>query len=199
MSRLHDFEVMLIRHGDAQDWSDQGDAQRALTPAGIQALERCVPCYEHFDWGWSKALVSPYLRALQTAQVFHKGLAASFERSYGEPLPAPLTEPLLLPEAPVAKTARRLLEVGQALAGPRPRVALFGHNPNLSALASLLLWGEHTPPHAQLSLGRGDMLHLFLPAPSPFDTLLSPLDQEPLPQAILLGFYTRGVLELGGH
>ena len=196
MARANDFELMLIRHGDAEPWGEADDAARQLTGAGRAAIARCVPTYNHFDWGWSTAYASPFVRAAQTANILHQGLAEMFLRTYGEPLPLPKAAPFLTPDSPAEPALRTIIAHGQTLAGPRPRVAAIAHNPILSTMAKLLLFGpgEHT---SSLSLGCGDMIHMLIPAPSPFDTALAPVEQEPLPRAILLGLYPRAVLERG--
>ena len=193
MARKFDFELLLVRHGDAESWAQGGDTQRALTPHGAAAIERCAPAWEHFDWFWSEAVHSPLLRANQTAHILYEQLEGTFARQGGGELLPPKELAPLTPDSNPRASARAIIELGSRQGGPRPLVAVFGHNPNLSRVASLLVCGEDS---SSFSLGRGDVVHLFVPAPSPFDALLAPQQEEPLPRAIVLGVYPRSALEL---
>lgn len=192
MGRKYDFELLLVRHGDAEDWADGGDSMRSLTESGVSALERCIPAWEHFGWFWSEAIQSPYLRAKQTAKIFHEALSSSFFEREGTPLREPSTEEPFIPSSNPFDTARAIIELGNKQSGPRPLIAVFGHNPNLSRVANLLVCGED---NGSFALGRGDVVHLFIPAPSPFDLIVDPQDEEPLPRAVVLGVYPRAALE----
>jgi len=187
MGRKYDFELLLVRHGDAHDWSEAGDAGRELTERGVRALEACVPAFQRFDWHWSAALTSPYVRARQTADIFWKGLAPSYAEAQGMILPEPLIDDGLVPGGDTLAVLQRIVELGESMAGPRPRIAVFGHNPNISRMFSVMMTGS--PDALQVSFGRGDVAHMFVPAASPFDMVLDPLEREPLPRAVLLGFY----------
>ncbi len=193
MGRQYDFELLLVRHGDAHAHHPDGDAARELTDEGRAALARCVPAWRHFGWGWSAALHSPLIRARQTSEIFWEALAPEQRAREKTDLLPPSEDALLVPGAAPHETARRLCEVGNHQSAPRPLVAAFGHNPNLSRVASLFLTGDLD---GRISLGRGDIVHLFVPAPSPFDLILDPQEEEPLPRANLLGFYPRAALEL---
>lgn len=192
MGRKYDFELLLVRHGDAEDWADGGDSQRALTEDGVKALERCIPAWEHFGWCWSEAIQSPYLRAKQTAKIFYEALATSFYDREGSDLREPQVGEVFTPSSNPHDTARAIIELGNKQSGPRPLIAVFGHNPNLSRVASLLVCGED---NGSFALGRGDVVHLFVPAPSPFDLIVDPQEAEPLPRAVVLGVYPRAALE----
>jgi phosphohistidine phosphatase SixA len=192
MGRKYDFELLLVRHGDAEDWSEGGDAQRALTEDGVRALERCVPAWDYFGWYWSEAIESPYLRAKQTAAIFHKALSPTFFEREGTELREPKVGEAFIPSSNPHETARAIIELGNKQTGPRPLIAVFGHNPNLSRVANLLVCGED---NGSFALGRGDVVHLFVPAPSPFDLIIDPQEEEPLPRAVVLGVYPRAALE----
>ncbi|CAN0549069.1 unnamed protein product [Laminaria digitata] len=196
MARKYDFELLLVRHGDADDWAEGGDAMRALTPDGVSALKRCTSAWDVFGWNWSEAIQSPLLRAQQTATIFHDALTPLALEREGVELRAPVTSELFTPGSDPEESARAIIELGNKQSGPRPLIAVFGHNPNLSRVANLLVTGEEG---RAFSLGRGDVVHLFIPAPSPFDLMLAPEQQEPLPQAIMLGYYPRHALEKITH
>ena len=197
--RANDFELLLFRHGDAEDWSASGDDARALTPDGLAAMERAAGALEVLGLSWSEAWTSPLTRARQTADALWRVHSPWAQRQDGMPLPEPKPHDALRVDSSARVMAEFLVKRGQRFAGPRPCIAAFGHQPTIEGVLSLLLTGDQG---LRCSVGRGDLLHLFVPAPSPFDTVLVPMAQEPLPRAVLLGFYPRAALErvaLGGR
>ncbi len=186
MARMNDFELFLVRHGVAEQYHQDGDAARALTQAGEARLERALPTWYSMDWHWNVALSSPYQRARRTAAIFKEGLYESYLESHLIKLEDPLVDDNLVPHGDVDEAIARILDVGRLLAGPRPRVAVFTHNPLVSRIASRLVCGDD---RGQFAFGQGDVLHLFVPAPSHFDVVLAPQKKEPAPRAVVLGFY----------
>lgn len=193
MSRMNDFEMILVRHGDAASTSPTGDAGRPLTDSGRQKIQAVAPAFIRNEWFWSQAWVSPYLRARQTFDALAERMAEPFERIYDNPLPEGKESELLVPHGDAEAAARHLTTQGYKLFGPRPRQLVVAHNPLLQGLVSLLVCGDTS---AQFAIGRGDMVHLFVPAPSPFDLILAPTALDPLPRAIVLGVYPRAALAL---
>lgn len=186
MARMNDFELMIIRHGMAEQYHAEGDAERRLTELGEARLTRALPTWYSMDWHWNVALCSPYQRAQRTAEIFQQGLYESYLRTHHIKLEPALVDDELVPHGDLDAALARILEVGRLLAGPRPRVAVFSHNPLVSRLASRLVCGDE---RGQFAFGQGDMLHLFVPAPSHFDVVLAPQKKEPAPRAVVLGFY----------
>ena len=140
-------DVYLVRHAigetrDSTQWPD--DSKRPLTPEGearfgkaARGLRRIAP---HVD----VVLASPYVRAWQTAEIL--------EREAGWPAPERAAEL----EASRA-TADALDLLRRRASGS---VALVGHEPNMSSLASLLLAGdEHT---VAIELKKGAVVLLTL-------------------------------------
>lgn len=121
--------LYLVRHADALDAED--DFSRPLSERGrkqVRALARFLQTGAGFQPEdiWHSGLV----RARETAQL----LAQQLE------LAAPLHEmPDLRPEDHPTATVRRLKLVRRPL-------AIVGHEPHLSALASLLVAGAAEPP-----------------------------------------------------
>jgi phosphohistidine phosphatase len=123
-------DVYLVRHAiadhrDPARWPD--DAKRPLTTKGIarfrsaaRGLNRIVPDVD-------VVLASPYTRAWQTGEILHD------EAGWPAPEPCPALEAIRPPVDAV--------EVLQA-SSDRSSVALVGHEPYLSRLASLLLCGD---------------------------------------------------------
>ena len=112
-------ELVLWRHADAEIQNPKGDAERVLTPRGLeQAARQAGWLRSRVDPRW-RVLVSPAVRALQTV--------------------APLGVPFEL-EARVglAATAQSVLEAAGWPDAAQP-VLVVGHNPTLAEVAELLL------------------------------------------------------------
>ncbi|MEZ4502977.1 MAG: histidine phosphatase family protein [Dehalococcoidia bacterium] len=123
--------VYLIRHAkaerrDAERWPD--DSLRPLSPRGRERFEAAAAALSRPRDAVDVVLASPYRRAWQTAELLatHAGW------------PAPTSCP------PLASASIEAV-VAAAEAATRDgaeRVALVGHEPQMSALASWLLTGD---------------------------------------------------------
>lgn len=146
MAALVVVEIYLVRHAVAEDrdaarWPD--DALRPLTAAGIErfaraarGLARLVPTVE-------RVLSSPYARAWQTSEILRD--------EAGWPAP----------EAHDALAAARPADAALAVLRDRSEtgsLALVGHEPYLSSLASILLAGDDTA--VQFELRKGGVIAL---------------------------------------
>jgi phosphohistidine phosphatase len=124
-------ELMLLRHGIALDREIAAarglpDHERPLTPEGRQRTEQVVQRFVALGFTCEGLLSSPLLRARQTAELAQRsGLAPRLELA-GELAPGGDPIPLL----------RRWLGSPEH-ASPR-RLALVGHEPDLSGLAARL-------------------------------------------------------------
>jgi phosphohistidine phosphatase len=117
--------LYLVRHAIAEPRGAGDDASRELTPEGIERLRAAAAGLGRLGVDVDAVLSSPYPRAWRTAEVL------------GEELGWPAPERLDSLAAPAS--ARECLE---AIRGRREAsLALVGHEPNLSELASLLLTG----------------------------------------------------------
>jgi phosphohistidine phosphatase len=123
--------LLLVRHAHAGDrdpsqWPD--DTQRPLTDKGRKTHAKVSRALRNLELAPELLLTSPWLRALQTAEI--------------------MREVMLLPQPPMPTTAladdpdlaRIAAEVGPR--GDRSTVALVGHSPWLEELAALLLTGS---------------------------------------------------------
>ncbi len=139
--------LFLIRHAHALDHAD--DAQRPLSERGRKITHQAA--------GFFKAN-----GCLRPAQVWHSPLQRAFATAAGL-----ITE--LDPEIALVETDGLLPLDDPAIMAERLRlyptthdVALVGHQPHLSALASLLVAGHASPPlfhfkkNAVLALRRSD-------------------------------------------
>jgi phosphohistidine phosphatase len=134
-------ELYLVRHAiaferDSSRWPNDGD--RPLTPEGEQrfrlaarGLKRLVPAVD-------VSLASPFARAWRTAEILTE--------EAGWPPPEPSVE--LQAERSAADAVRAIRSHVS-----KPAVAVVGHEPNLSELASLLLAGAERLVAIELKKG----------------------------------------------
>ncbi len=131
-------QLYLIRHAHAADAAD--DSLRPLSDRGREECARLVAFFQrngalrpaHF---WH----SPLVRALETARLLANGLKLDH---------ALVETPGLLPEDDPAKIADR---IGKS--DTIDSLALVGHEPHLSALATLLVRGKEHPVAFDLKKG----------------------------------------------
>lgn len=121
-------EVLVIRHGfagtpDVCKFPD--DSQRPLTHTGKKKTEQALVGLLKLIEGPELVVSSPYVRAMETAEIFVQLLGFS-RRDI-------LPSDLLLPDENPYETLRF---VGSLRAS---RVAVVGHNPNLSRMAQVAL------------------------------------------------------------
>jgi phosphohistidine phosphatase len=141
--------VYLVRHGKAEAAGAGGDRQRALSSEGRRRIAELVPQASSRGMAVDLALSSPYLRALQTRDLFLPAL--------GNPRVENST--VLTPESDPGDAVDELLSWE---AGGVKSAAVFTHNPFVSGLADLLLapgaWPDrvfHTPTILALGFDAG--------------------------------------------
>jgi phosphohistidine phosphatase len=141
-------QLLLIRHADAGDrdpalWPD--DSLRPITEKGRRRHRRMAKRLKRRRLVPTLLLASPWMRAWQSAQ-----LVAEYAGG-----PAPLAAPPLA--APPV-----LADLRAAVGAPPPEamVAVVGHEPWLSELASLLLTGE--PERLAIDFPKSGILGLTL-------------------------------------
>lgn len=149
-------ELLLLRHGIAEPRQpDREDGQRSLTAEGMQRTRAVVQRLCELDLGCDLLLCSPLVRARQTAELaVAGGLAPELELAAGL---APLADPL------------PLLERWLGPLSPRPgwrRLALVGHEPDLSSLAALLIGVPMAQAPQALLLKKAGAALLQLPPPA---------------------------------
>jgi len=170
-------ELLLLRHGIAEERAPElDDAQRSLTPEGRERTMAQLQRLKELELNCDLVLSSPLVRARQTAELaVAAGLAPELELAAAL---APLADPLALLE-------RRLGPVS-----PRPawrRLALVGHEPDLSTLAALLIGVPMALAPEALQLKKAGVALLHCPA-TPNGGLLGAARLELLlPPRVLLG------------
>lgn len=171
---MSDFELLLIRHGVAEEWAPGGDSERSLTEDGKLQIEASSVGLTGLGLRIDVAISSPFLRARQTAEVHCARLGGAMETWAG-----------LTPSSPASATRDEILQRGKLL-GPDQTMAVFGHNPNITSVISLLVAGHGA---AMFNVRPGDVAHLLIPSSMPF------VRGDHPPRAIVLGFYPCKYLE----
>ena len=143
-------DVYLIRHAiaelrDATRWPD--DSLRPLSDEGSERFRRAARGLSLVVPSVDLVLASPFVRSWQTAELLHD------EAGWR----APERCPALAFGAPAAvlDVVRRRLD--------RASVALVGHEPNLSSLASLLLAGDENSVALDMKKGGTALLEVEIP------------------------------------
>ena len=122
-------QLYLIRHAHALDAAS--DAIRPLSAKGCAQVKRLARFLQRSGlFAPAEIWHSPLLRAAETAQLLTRHLQSDATRREVAGLK---------PEASPRIIARRLARAPDSL-------VLVGHEPNLSALASLLVAGQTSPP-----------------------------------------------------
>jgi len=125
-------ELYILRHAIAVTRGTEGfphDQDRPLTDKGRAKLGRVVRGMNALGLAFDLILTSPYLRALQTAEVVATAMGAgkTLERT-----------PQLAPDGDPRALIRQLT----SRRPPSERILLVGHEPSLSALISVLVSGD---------------------------------------------------------
>lgn len=124
--------IYILRHGLAVERGTAGfkkDSDRPLTPKGKQRLWRIAEAMEAMELQFDAILSSPYLRAMQTAEI----IAEAFE----------LRRKLTFANALVPGGNPRLLIAHINKLEPAPKnLLLVGHEPYLGKLIGMLAAGN---------------------------------------------------------
>jgi phosphohistidine phosphatase len=120
--------VILLRHGIAVDRDDPNcppDPERPLTREGVDRTRDAVAGLRAIGVRPGAILTSPFVRAVQTAEIASHGLSA----------PDPEECPELLPAAHPAAMGALLMRRSEE------EILCAGHEPHLSGLLAYLVWG----------------------------------------------------------
>ena len=128
-------DVFVLRHGRAGSWNPlryPDDRLRPLTSEGQARLSRQTSAMKAIGVCPDVIVSSPLIRALQTAQIVHKGLENS------RPL---ATSDALTPGADPYDTLEELATDYATVAS----VMIVGHEPHLSGFTSVAVAGSRDP------------------------------------------------------
>ncbi|HKN74388.1 MAG TPA: phosphohistidine phosphatase SixA [Candidatus Acidoferrum sp.] len=126
-------EIYIVRHGIAIDREDPKcppDPERYLTEEGIEKTKRVAAAVAALSAAPDLLLSSPYVRAMQTAEIF----AAALDY----PKPKIRRTDLLLPGAEPTLFFREIAKDKQSSA-----IFLFGHAPQLDDIIAAALGSKH--------------------------------------------------------
>lgn len=140
-------ELYLVRHAVATSRGDpawQVDRDRPLTPEGEERFRKVARGLARLVASVDSVLASPYVRAWRTAEILHE--------ESGWPAPEPC------PELEASRDAAAAMDVVRDQRDSSS-VALVGHEPNLSELASLLLTGSASK--VAIDLKKGGLIALW--------------------------------------
>ena len=128
-------ELYILRHAIAVPRETEGfrrDSDRPLTAAGSRKLRRVVRGMKVLGLSFDLILTSPYLRALQTAEIVANEMGAEKKLEQTSHL-APDGDP------------RALIHLVASRCTARESVLVVGHEPYLSELISVLVSGSTRP------------------------------------------------------
>ena len=150
-------ELYLIRHGIAQerDFAIK-DNDRTLTKVGQDKTKEVAKRLYNLGLRFDLILTSPLARSLQTAEIFTQ-MQLSSQLQVSTEL------------APNGNIHSWLNWLEQQNYPPTSKLALIGHQPDLGAWASMLVWGE---AKEALILKKAGIIGLNLP------TMRSPIGQS---------------------
>ena len=164
-----------MRHGEAEDYADGGDAMRPLTDRGHTAATRAGRLLQRLGLRPGGVVCSPLVRARQTAHdVWVAATGAALEgavNGLAEP-----TDTRLVPGASPRQTIAALLEHAGGI-GDGPLLAV-GHNPSVTVTLGQLVCGD---PGMHFAVSTADLAHLHVSG--------SPA------RAVLLGYYPAAALD----
>lgn len=141
-------DIYIIRHAIAVEPDTPGyedDSQRPLTDKGQVRMVAITRGLKSLDICFDLILSSPYVRAKDTASILLKGLGMKKDQLV-------LSEnlvPMGFPDQMIGEINDKYAEVNS--------IAIVGHEPNLSALISLLIAGN---TEALLNMKKGGVCHL---------------------------------------
>jgi len=128
--------IYILRHAIAMQRGDPGyplDSDRPLTAKGVRRMRRIANGMRRLGVKFDLILTSPYRRALETAFM----VARQFR--LGEAIQ---TTPMLIPETPPENLVEELI----SKYGACRNVILVGHEPQLGAIISKLIYGDISSP-----------------------------------------------------
>jgi phosphohistidine phosphatase len=121
-------ELYIIRHGIAADPQDfETDEARPLTKEGERKTQKIAKRLAKFGLSFDIIFTSPLVRARQTAEILQDvGLGNHIREC-----------PALAPDGDIHHWLAQLAELTDC-----QRMAIVGHQPDLSHWAEILVWGE---------------------------------------------------------
>lgn len=139
-------ELLLLRHGKAEDFHREGDFERALVDKGVRQASRAGRLLKALDRRPDVVLTSPRVRAKQTAEHFCEAAG----------MPGPVVQPWIdcgMGPEEALEELQSFTEFG--------RVMLVGHEPDFSCLVEWLLGAS-----ASVEVKKGSLIGMVVSPPS---------------------------------
>ena len=141
--------LYILRHGIAEETAADGDeGARKLTPKGREKMRDASDGMRNFGLKFDAILTSPMARATETAEI----VGTAFSN-----IPTPQVLPALATGVPASEAIAALRAFAK-----QKHVMIVGHEPQLTAIASIMLTGS--PEGAKLTLKKGGCIALKMPA-----------------------------------
>lgn len=139
---------MLMRHGEAEEFAEGGDSQRALTKRGHAMAQRVGALMETLAWSPTIAVSSPFVRARETLEGVLEAVGAPVAME---------TDSGLVPGAPASAAVATLIERAAVVDGADVRMLAVGHNPCVTGMLAHLVRGDERMTFA---VSTGDLAQL---------------------------------------
>jgi phosphohistidine phosphatase len=137
--------LYILRHGIAEEAPAEGDdGARKLTPKGREKMRDAAEGMRNFGLKFDAILTSPLARATETAEI----VAAAYANT-----PPPQVLPALATGVPGTEVIAALRSFAKL-----KNVMIVGHEPQLSAIAAIVMTGS--PEGAMLGLKKGGCIAL---------------------------------------
>ena len=157
-------ELYFLRHGIAGEQkraSSTEDAERTLTPEGIEQIKKVAKCMKEMKLSLKAVISSPFVRARQTAEIAAKTVGFSGEIILSE---------ALIPDAGFDGFFELLKKQGS-----KGNLLFVGHIPSLANFVSTLISrGGASVDFKKGGLCRVDTLDADLSIPSELKWLVTP-------------------------
>jgi phosphohistidine phosphatase len=141
--------LYILRHATAEETSSSGDdGARRLTQKSKEKMVGAAAGLREMELKFDLILTSPLARATETAEI----VAAAYDNT-----PSPQVLPALATGVPPTEAVAALRQYGK-----HDHVMIVGHEPQLTAIASIVLTGASDV--IQIKLKTGGCIAIDLPA-----------------------------------
>ncbi len=155
--------LYLVRHGIAIDRDDPdcpADPERFLTPKGIEKTRKAADGFSNMGAKPSAALSSPYIRAMQTAEIFCEAIGFSTSKiKKTDALKSEASPKLILEELSKLK---------------EEEVICFGHAPHMDEVISYVTHASKSLTELKKAGAACLEIHSFAPADGTLVWLVTP-------------------------
>jgi len=156
--------VYLVRHGIAIDRDDPecpAEAERYLTPKGVEKTQKAADGFSEMGVKPTVAMSSPYLRAMQTAEIFCEALGISASK-------------IKKTDALKSESSPKLIIEELSKMKDEEEVVCFGHAPHMDEVIAYATHAAKTFTDLKKAGAACLELHSFSPVDGRLVWLLTP-------------------------